>query len=216
MDPKLPSLHILWPKSNQLHCLRNAAGSCEITAVGSVTQHPAEMAEVSEDKAENEQVLGGADTHLLLHPLKCNTSAQAPWYGCVQNASTYPCVVTCCVMHRILLSHSWLEVPLFECYLPFNNKKLILPHMLHLIHAKKHLPVGIVKGNLHRAFCHLNWTWTPDSQWGRVFTNPTRHKNKTTHRKGTELWTTTYKPSGLCFFSKDTSNCPCSFFKFLF
>lgn len=127
----------------------------------------------------------------------------APWCGCVQNASTCPHVVACCVMHRNLLSHRWLEVTLFDSYLPFNHKKLTLPHEIHLMHANKHLPVGIVKGTLHRDFCHLNWKWTSDSQWGKVFTNPIRDKDKTTHRKGTEPGTTTYKPSGFCFFSKE-------------
>lgn len=115
----------------------------------------------------------------------------------------YPHVVTCCVMLRNSLSHRWLEVTLLEHYLPFNHKKLTFPHMIHLMHANKHLPVGIIKGHLHRAFCYLNWKWTPDSHWLKVFTNPA--KDKTTHRKGTELWTTTYKPSGFCFFSKEKS-----------
>lgn len=85
----------------------------------SATQHPAEMPEFTKDKAENEQVLEGVDTRLYL--LKYTLVHWHPDVT-VRNPSTYPGVVTCCIMHRNLLSHSCLEVALSViCFLTIKN-----------------------------------------------------------------------------------------------
>lgn len=129
------------------------------------------------------------------------------WCGGVQDANTNSRGVICCVMHRNLHSQTWLEDTSGEY------------RQTRLLSAKPwQYQIGYIW--CMQTSISLSASWRTDSlpsllllelkvnprlSVKTVFMIPIGDKDTSTllrpHRTVTELWTVTYKPSGLCRFS---------------